>query len=178
MGLLKKMSELTPEMLSNVFECQLMNLIDGDTMDLKVNLGFNIFINIRCRLKDVDTPEIHNTKHTSEEWSKGFRAKQLVAQYLYGEENSLYVQAEHKGIHGRWLGEIWRNVGEDSLNDFLIENYYSNNEWSWYAQEPLIENWFERNPVVAPGGQHLEAWYNWGKDVFFGYVGKVMGRFK
>ena len=171
------MTVLTEEMLGSVWQCTKINLIDGDTIDFNVNLGLGFFTNARVRLIDVDAPEIFGVKKTSEEYSRGMVAKQLVAQWFYGYGPTFYLQAEHKGIHGRWLGEVWRAVDEQSLNDYLISNYYSNGAWSWYSQEPLIEDWFARNPVTAPGGQHLQAWYNWGRDIFRGFGGKVIMRF-
>ena len=170
------MSVLTEEMLDNVYQCQLIKILDGDTMDYTVNLGLGFFVNARVRLIGVDAPEIFGVKHTSEEYAKGMVAKQLVAQWFYDFGPTFYLQATHKGIHGRWLGEIWRQVDEQSLNDFLIDNFYSNGDWSWFSQEALIEDWFSRNPVTCPGGQNLIAWHNWGRDVIMGMGGKVMKR--
>jgi len=171
------MAVLTEEMLENVYQATILNLIDGDTLDLNVNLGMGFFVNARIRLLGVDAPEIFGVKKTSEEYSRGMVAKQFVAQWLYDFGPVYYLQATHKGIHGRWLGEFWRQVDESSLNDYLIDNYYSNGNWSWYSQEVLIEDWFERNPVTAPGGQQLQAWHNWGRDIFRGFGGKVIRRF-
>lgn len=170
------MSVLTPEMAGAIYQASLLNVIDGDTVDMNVNLGLGFFVNARIRFLGVDAPEIYGVKKTSEEYGKGFVAKQLVAQWFYESSAPYYLQAEHKGIHGRWLGQIWAEIGESSLNDYMIAGGYSNGDWTWFSQEPLIEDWFDRNPVVAPGGQNLVAWYNWGRPIFIGPASVMMNR--
>ena len=39
------------------YRCKIVRIIDGDTVDLIIDLGFNIKIKIRGRLEGVDTPE-------------------------------------------------------------------------------------------------------------------------
>ncbi len=170
------MSVLTPEMAAGMPRAALLEVLDGDTVDLDVNLGLGFHVDARIRFLGVDTPEIFAVKHTSDEYAKGFVAKMAVAEWFYNTSAPYYLQADHKGIHGRWLGEIWAEIGESSLNDLLITEGYGNGNWSWFAQEPLINYWFQRNPVVAPGGQNLVAWYNWGRPVFIGFESVLLNR--
>ncbi len=172
------MSVLTEEMAGAIYQATLIKVLDGDTVDLNVNLGLGFFVNARIRFLGVDAPEIFAVKHTSEEYANGHVAKMHVAEWFYNTEPPYYLQAEHKGIHGRWLGEIWAEIGEISLNDLMINEGYGNGNWSWFSQEPLIENWFDRNPVTAPGGQPLVAWYNWGRPVFIGCDSVLLSRIR
>lgn len=170
------MAVLTEEMAAAIYQATLIKVLDGDTVDLHVNLGLGFEVNARIRFVGVDAPEIYAVKHTSMEYAAGFVAKMAVAEWFYNSGPTYYLQAEHKGIHGRWLGEIWAAIGQSSLNDLLITEGYGNNNWSWFSQEPLINNWFARNPVIAPGGQNLVAWYNWGRPVFIGCESVLLNR--
>lgn len=170
------MSILTPEMAGAIYQATLIKVLDGDTVDLHVNLGLGFEVNARIRLVDVGCPEIFGVKSTSEEFGKGLVAKSHAAKWFYESGPNYYLQAEHKGIHGRWLGQIWKAIGENSLNDLLIDLGYGNDGWKWYSQEPLINEWFDRNPVTAPGGQELVAWYNWGRPVFLGPESVLLNR--
>ncbi len=40
------------------YNAKLVRVVDGDTVDLKIDLGFDIWINERVRLKDIDAPEV------------------------------------------------------------------------------------------------------------------------
>ena len=170
------MSVLTEEMAAGMPRAVLINVLDGDTVDLDVNLGLGFHVDARIRLLGVDCPEIFAVKHTSEEYGKGFVAKSHTAEFFYNPVQPFYLLAEHKGIHGRWLGEIWSAIGETSLNDQQIARGYTTDGWLWAAQQPLINSWFDRNPVVAPGGQNLVAWYNWGRPVFLGFESVLLHR--
>jgi endonuclease YncB( thermonuclease family) len=41
-----------------VYSCKVLNVVDGDTIDIELDLGFNIKMKERVRLLDVDTPEV------------------------------------------------------------------------------------------------------------------------
>ena len=170
------MSVLTNEMAAGMPRAVLINVLDGDTVDLDVNLGLGFHVDARIRLLGVDCPEIFAVKHTSEEYGKGIVAKSHTAQFFYNPAQPFYLLSAHKGIHGRWLGEIWAAIGESSLNDLLIGLGYSNGDWLWGVQQPLINSWFDRNPVTAPGGQELDSWHNWGRPVFIGCESVLLRR--
>jgi len=172
------MAILTEEMATTVYQAQLINVIDGDTVDMHVNLGLGFTFNGRIRLIGIDCPEIYGVPKQSEERAKGEIAKLQTKEWFYNEGPTFWLQAEHKGIHGRWLGEIWKEIGQGSLNDYLITLGYSNNAWKWYSQEPLIENWFDRNPIVSPKGDTIPAWHNWGRPVFIGPSSVMIERFQ
>lgn len=167
---------LTEEMATPVYQCNIVKVLDGDTLDLTVNLGFGASQDIRLRLIDIDAPEIYGVKKLTLAWHQGMVAKYSVIQWVTQTAFPYYVSAIHKGIHGRWLGEFWNNIGESSLNDFLKENYMDNEGWKWYTQEPLVKHWFERNSVITPDGKVLDAWHNWGKKVTRGNASKIINR--
>lgn len=125
-------------MLKTVYEAELLKIIDGDTLDMRVHLGLGFFCNARIRLRYIDAPEIYHTKKTDPEFIKGKIAKLHVSQWFYRDSYVYYLNAEHRDLYGRWIGEVWKKVCEGSLNDYLIDKYYRSEYKDWYHQEPLL----------------------------------------
>lgn len=104
-------------------------VVDGDTLDLSVDLGFKISFDIRVRLLGVDTPEVYSAKKGSEERKLGMAATEFVEQWVEengtGDDKQLLVEThkDKKGKFGRWLAEL-RSLEEGSvtLNQALISS--------------------------------------------------------
>jgi len=93
-------------------------VVDGDTLDLRIDLGFKIDIRERVRLYGVNTPET-NSKNPKERVA-GQAAKSFVMQWLLG-HHELTVQTfkDKRGKYGRVLAVIVPVGGKTSLNDDL-----------------------------------------------------------
>jgi len=107
-------------------------VLDGDTIDVTIDLGFDLFKKERVRIAGVDTPE-KRTRDLEEKalgldatyWMKG-KLEDTIA----GDEE-LTIRTELKGgmgKYGRLLG--WLYIGEDtvSLNEQMITEGYA---WSY-----------------------------------------------
>tara|TARA_B100001564_G_C20546825_1_gene627002 strand:+ start:343 stop:759 length:417 start_codon:yes stop_codon:yes gene_type:complete len=100
--------------------------VDGDTVDVDIDLGFGIWIhNERVRLYGIDTPE--SRTRDLEEKKAGLFAKDVVLHYL--PEGSKQVLRTHKdkvGKYGRVLGEFVIYDGladrQTTINQFMIEH--------------------------------------------------------
>lgn len=86
-------------------------VIDGDTIQLTLDLGFNIFYKVEVRISGLDTPE----KNTPE----GKIVKAKVEKWLTGK--TLILESRELDKFGRVLGEVRTDAGE-SLNKWLLEN--------------------------------------------------------
>ena len=87
------------------------NVVDGDTVDLSIDLGFDIWHNIRVRLIGIDTPE---------KWfDYGKVVKQYVKQSLEGKE--ITIKTEKADKYGRYLVEVYLSGFRDSFNQHLID---------------------------------------------------------
>ena len=106
-----------------IYNAELLNVVDGDTVDLKVDLGFDIFTQMRFRLFGVDTPEIRTKDLEEKEW--GLRAKEFVIQTFAENGNMCVVrtQKDAKEKYGRYLATIV--FGDKSLNEMLVENKFA-----------------------------------------------------
>ena len=78
-------------------------VVDGDTVDLIVDLGFNIKIKIRGRLEGVDTPERGHP-----DWSHATDVCKNLLQKAQANNDSEYliVTTTKTGKYGRWIVRI------------------------------------------------------------------------
>lgn len=117
-------------MLQRVFyyKAKVIRIIDGDTIDLSVDLGFGIFKNLRARLWGINAPEL--TKANTEQYSKAMQAKTFLEDWIKRNtvDNHIIIcshdgKALKQGKFGRWLVEVYPyNATADtkSLNDTLL----------------------------------------------------------
>jgi len=109
------------------YDAKLIDVVDGDTLDLDFDLGMNLHVHTRVRLYGVDTPETFGVKKDSEEYKKGKEAAAFVCMVLgdLADHPRLVVQTrkDKKGKYGRYLAEVLVQVSEQwiSLNDLLVE---------------------------------------------------------
>lgn len=121
-----------------VYQAFVKRVVDGDTLDLTVDLGFSIRHDMRVRLTGVDTPEVYGVKKGSEEYQKGLQASDMVKKLLVlhrldvdgtPEPSTLVVQTnkDRTGKYGRYLAVIFYthpDTGQvQCLNDILIDIY-------------------------------------------------------
>ena len=104
-------------------------MLDGDTIDVTIDLGFDLYKKERVRIAGVDTPE--KRTRDLEEKALGIDAtnwlKEKLTETIKGDEE-LTIRTELKGgvgKYGRLLG--WLYVGESniSLNELMIEEGYA-----------------------------------------------------
>ena len=109
------------------YKATVTNVVDGDTFDVSIDLGFGIYFNTRIRLAGVDTPEIHGVKKGSEEYKRGMDAIAYVYSWLsdHGWEVLLKTHKDRTGKYGRYLAYVFPLDAEDpsvTLNSDLIED--------------------------------------------------------
>lgn len=109
------------------YKAKMIKVVDGDTMDFEVDLGFKIKHEIRVRLKDVDTPEIFRPKSEAEK-VHGLNATSFVVTRFLGQTGVLRTYKDKKGKYGRYLA------------DFSIEG----SGWILSLCEELISRGFEK----------------------------------
>lgn len=97
------------------YKCELIRVIDGDTLDAFIDLGFNVKIKKRIRLMGVDTWE--SRTRNLEEKKKGLIAKQFTKDFL--KEGKFTVRSHGVGKFGRLLGSIF--IDKKCLNTVLIK---------------------------------------------------------
>ena len=109
------------------YKCNITRVVDGDTIDVTLDLGFEVYIRERIRLAGIDTPEVYG-RNASEE---GKLASQFVKDWVAERENqegSYFVYASEKydarDKYGRSLGTLsWVSAANESetLNQTLLD---------------------------------------------------------
>ena len=104
------------------YGAKLLRVVDGDTADVMIDLGFSTWVKARLRFKGVDTWE--KRTRDLEEKKKGIAASAFTKKHLELNDGKFVIQSYGKGKYGRVLAEIFVNIDgeETSLNKLLIEN--------------------------------------------------------
>lgn len=101
-------------MIENRYNVKLLKVVDGDTVDVDIDLGFGVWLHDeRVRIMGIDTPE----SRTSDKVEKvfGLAAKNRLKELL--EEGALLVTTEDK------KGEDMKGKFGRILGDFIVEEY-------------------------------------------------------
>lgn len=108
------------------YKAKVERVVDGDTIDLVIDLGFKITTFQRIRLRGINTPETYNVKKESEEYKKGMKAKAYVIERINDNANEVIVETDKDiGKFGRYIGIIRLADTEQTLNDELVEKGYA-----------------------------------------------------
>ena len=103
------------------YSCKLDRVVDGDTCDALIDLGFDTFVKKRIRFYGVDTWE--SRTRNKEEKVKGLAAKAYVKDLLENSDDGKFSIISHGvGKYGRVLGELFVKGHEQSVNELLKEN--------------------------------------------------------
>jgi micrococcal nuclease len=100
-------------------------VVDGDTIDVLIDLGFDILFASRVRLAGIDTPE-SRTKDLAEK-ALGLEAKEYLKKALK-DAKSVVIKTEKMDSsekYGRILGWVYVNGDTVSLNDMMINDGYA-----------------------------------------------------
>ena len=99
------------------YKAELVRILDGDTVDAKIDLGFDVWVKKRIRFLGIDAPETRT--RDLEEKQAGLEAKSRV-EALFDASNGMFVLRSHGvGKYGRVLGEIF--IDKVNINNLLIE---------------------------------------------------------
>lgn len=105
------------------YNATLEKVVDGDTLELNIDLGFKISTKIRVRLSGVDTPEIFGLKKESAEYQKGMEAFKFTKDWFIALGSSTFLvktEKDKQEKYGRWLATILSLDGAKVLNEDLL----------------------------------------------------------
>jgi|SRR5210317_750349 micrococcal nuclease len=144
--------------MNNEYEVKVLKVVDGDTVDVDINLGFGIVLtDERVRIMGIDTPE----SRTSDKVEKvfGLAAKARLKELLDEEAILITTEDKHgedmKGKFGRVLGDF--RVGGKTVTQILIEEGHAvayNGESKDDIQAQHMAN---RQRLIAEGKVDLEG---------------------
>lgn len=98
------------------YDAKLIRVIDGDTVDASIDLGFDVWVKKRIRLYGIDTPETRT--RDLEEKRAGIVAKERLAELLGASEGAFILLSHGVGKYGRCLGTIY--IDNQDINMLLL----------------------------------------------------------
>ena len=126
------MGAMTPPSRKSCYNFRVISIdkvVDGDTIDVTIDLGFDLYKKERVRVAGVDTPE--KRTRNLEEKALGLDATAWIKDKLEGAVNGdddLIIRTELDGgvgKYGRLLGWLYIGDGNVSLNEQMIEEGYA-----------------------------------------------------
>ena len=129
------MSTYTQEPCEFIYRVSsLEKVVDGDTIDVSIDLGFDVCTKQRVRLLGIDTPESRTRDLTEKKF--GLLSKKKLREWclkaVASEKDDIEIQlrcpeADSRGKFGRILAEIW--VSEDgewtNVNKWMCDNWFA-----------------------------------------------------
>ena len=126
------MGAMTPPSRKSCYNFRVTKInkvVDGDTIDVTIDLGFDLYKKERVRVAGIDTPE--KRTRNLEEKALGIDAtnwlKEKLAQAITGDDE-LTIRTELSGgigKYGRLLGWLYIGDGDVSLNEEMIKQGYA-----------------------------------------------------
>ena len=102
------------------YEGKVKRVVDGDTIDAYIDLGFNVHVDKRIRFMGIDTPESRTRDLTEKRYGLG--AKYRLIEILEANGNVFVLKSHGTGKFGRVLGELFHHHEDDySINQMLID---------------------------------------------------------
>jgi len=109
----------------NYYVKKVTKIVDGDTIDVDIDLGFNISYSQRVRLAGIDTPESRTTDKM--EKALGLEVKKKLGE-LIANAKTIVIKTEKPDSsekYGRILGWLYLDGAETSVNEALIAGGYA-----------------------------------------------------
>ncbi len=105
------------------YSCKVERVVDGDTVDVMLDLGFDILYNCRVRLFGIDTPE-SRTRNLDEK-ARGKMASAFLKEAI-DNGTKVVIQTKLKDSRGKF-GRVLGNVVVDgvNINQSMIDHYHA-----------------------------------------------------
>lgn len=118
-----------------IYNAEVKKVIDGDTFDIVIDLGFDTLKKGRVRLYGVNTPESRTSN--VEEKKQGLAAKEFTDQWLQKAGSWVKIETiiDKNEKYGRVLAKVWDNAGNCLNTDIvaagLAREYYGVGDKTW-----------------------------------------------
>ena len=98
------------------YNAKLDRVVDGDTVDAMIDLGFDTWVHKRIRLMGIDAPETRT--RDLDEKAQGLATKERLTGLLEVADGMFVLQSHGVGKYGRCLGTIF--IGQSNINELLL----------------------------------------------------------
>ena len=101
------------------YKATVIRIIDGDTVEVAIDVGFHITVTEKVRLARIDTAEIFRPSNDAEK-QHGLAAKEFLENWILHKD--VVVITSKTGKYGRYIAEI--EYDGSNVVDTLIENEF------------------------------------------------------
>ena len=109
------------------YSCKVKRVVDGDTVDVVLNLGFDILYDCRVRLGGIDTPE--SRTRDLDEKARGKLAKAFLQECIKEKKVVLKTRLkDSRGKFGRIIADVWVEFEKGSMknvNELMIKECHA-----------------------------------------------------
>ena len=117
-----------------IYRGKLDRVVDGDTIDALIDVGFDIWLKKRVRFQGIDAWE--SRTRNLEEKKLGLAAKAYVKDLLENSDDGKFSIISHGvGKYGRVLGELFVKGHDTSVNKLLKENGHA---YEYYGEKKKV----------------------------------------
>ena len=128
------------------YGCTVTRVVDGDTIDVILDLGFSVLHKCRVRLYGIDTPE-SRTRNKDEKARGKLAAKFLEDSINNGKQIVLRSKLkDSKGKYGRVLGEVI--VDNININELMVKRYLAVKYYGQSKQDIEAEHLLNRQKLI------------------------------
>lgn len=132
-----------------------VKIIDGDTYELDIDVGFAITVRERFRLMGVNTPEVFGVKKTSTEYAAGMAASSYVKSILPAGAKVEVRTYKDREKYGRWLCDVYLENG-DNIAELITR---AGHNTSATTTNDMAKK--TANPTAQPATKKATATENW-----------------
>lgn len=99
-------------------------IVDGDTIDVTIDLGFYTYIRHKVRIVNINSPELHSSSEADRERAR--KAKEFAEQWFANHKPpSLYVMTKGWDKYGRMLGDFCTKEDLVSFSESALKSGFS-----------------------------------------------------
>ena len=117
------------------YNAEVLRVVDGDTLDARIDLGFDVHVKKRIRLHGIDTWE--SRTRDAEEKKKGIAAKSRLVELLQADQGKFKLISYGVGKFGRVLGDIEISAG--NVCDILVEEGHAYSYFGGNKEEAIAK---------------------------------------
>jgi micrococcal nuclease len=97
-----------------------LRVVDGDTVDIELDLGFSLSFKQRFRLYAINAPELRGAEREA-----GIKSKEALQEMIEGKKVLIRTYKDKQGKYGRYLAYIYSCDDEICINDEMVVKGYA-----------------------------------------------------
>lgn len=103
-----------------IYKAVVLNVVDGDTVDVRIDLGLHVSVVQRLRLLGINAPETRGAER-----EKGLIAKRALTEKVLAKYVVVKTVKDKTGKYGRFLADLFLEGEGISVNSWMVEQRFA-----------------------------------------------------